>query len=54
MDVLDRMKVAPIEEKMREGRMRWYGHVLRGELALYCIPLVTVPLVVGMLQDVTS
>ncbi|VDO91216.1 unnamed protein product [Heligmosomoides polygyrus] len=23
--------VAPITDKMREARLRWYGHVLRGE-----------------------
>lgn len=27
--VRSRMGVAPIIEKMREGRMRWYGHVMR-------------------------
>ncbi|MBN3319545.1 PFD4 protein, partial [Atractosteus spatula] len=28
-DVRRRMGVAPITEKMREGRLRWYGHVMR-------------------------
>ena len=28
-DVRRRMGVAPIAEKMREGRLRWYGHVMR-------------------------
>jgi hypothetical protein len=23
------MKVTPIEEKIKEARMRWYGHVMR-------------------------
>ncbi|VDP10101.1 unnamed protein product [Heligmosomoides polygyrus] len=23
--------VAPIDDKMREARLRWYGHVLRGK-----------------------
>ena len=28
-EVRRRMEVAPITEKMREGRLRWYGHVVR-------------------------
>uniref|UniRef100_W5MQY1 ribonuclease H n=1 Tax=Lepisosteus oculatus TaxID=7918 RepID=W5MQY1_LEPOC len=28
-DVCQRMGVAPIMENMREGRLRWYGHVMR-------------------------
>lgn len=30
-DVRRRWGVAPIAEKMREGRLRWYGHVVRRE-----------------------
>ena len=30
-DVRSRFGVAPIAEKMRESRLRWYGHVLRRE-----------------------
>ena len=30
-DVRRRLGVAPIVAKMREGRLRWYGHVVRSE-----------------------
>jgi len=26
-DILTKIGVAPIEEKMRENRLRWFGHV---------------------------
>ncbi|VDO71503.1 unnamed protein product [Heligmosomoides polygyrus] len=29
--VRQKIGVAPIADKMREARLRWYGHVLRGE-----------------------
>ncbi|PIO71067.1 hypothetical protein TELCIR_07040 [Teladorsagia circumcincta] len=28
--IRERFGVAPIADKMREARLRWYGHVLRG------------------------
>ena len=31
MDVRRKFGVAPISSKMRESRLRWYGHVLRGD-----------------------
>lgn len=30
-DVRKTMGVTPITEKMREARLRWYGHVVRSE-----------------------
>jgi hypothetical protein len=30
-DIRDRYGVAPITEKMREARLRWYGHALRSD-----------------------
>lgn len=30
-DIRQRFGVAPIADKLREARLRWYGHVLRGE-----------------------
>ncbi|VDO84305.1 unnamed protein product [Heligmosomoides polygyrus] len=29
--ILQKFGVAPIADKMREARLRWYGHVLRGK-----------------------
>jgi len=35
IDVRTQLKVAPITEKMRQARLRWYGHVMRrGEEAV--------------------
>jgi len=31
--IKDLAKVAPIEEKMRESRLRWFGHVKRRSVA---------------------
>ncbi|KIH64119.1 hypothetical protein ANCDUO_05575 [Ancylostoma duodenale] len=30
-DIRQRFDIAPITEKLREARLRWYGHVLRAD-----------------------
>ena len=33
-DIRTKIGVAPIEEKMRENRLRWFGHVRRSVLKI--------------------
>ncbi|EYC11992.1 hypothetical protein Y032_0048g1550 [Ancylostoma ceylanicum] len=35
-DIRQRFGVAPITDKLREARLRWYGHVLRAESDSVC------------------
>ncbi|KIH51948.1 hypothetical protein ANCDUO_17957 [Ancylostoma duodenale] len=35
-DIRQRFGVAPITEKLREARLRWYGHVLRADNDSIC------------------
>ena len=36
-DIRDRLGVAPIEEKLVQHRLRWFGHVQRRPLEARCI-----------------